>query len=153
MDLRWHPMEGWSSKRRTMMIIIKQKVGHNHLCLNVLLTFIIVINHSAIIYISLFRCWNGWCTWRGWSQNCKCLYFTSFDRIGKYTEKVVWCEFHSFLVEQKKNQKRKMHDDLDDDMDVKPTMKYKGRTTTFVKFSSILCMLIFQASAMSKKWL
>ncbi len=48
----------------------------------------------------------------------------------------------SFPVEQK-NPKRKMHDDLDDDMDVEPTMKYKGRTTTFLKFNSILCMLIF----------
>lgn len=33
-----------------------------------------------------------------------------------------------------------MHD-LDDDMDVEPTMKYKG-WTTFLKFNSILCMLI-----------
>ncbi len=73
MDSRWHPMEGWSSKRRKLTMIIKQKVGHNHLCLNVLLTFIIVINHSAIISISLFRCWKGWCTWRGWSQKCKFL--------------------------------------------------------------------------------
>uniref|UniRef100_A0A672PV44 Uncharacterized protein n=1 Tax=Sinocyclocheilus grahami TaxID=75366 RepID=A0A672PV44_SINGR len=35
-------------------------------------------------------------------------------------------KFLSVPVEQKKNPKRKMHDDLDDDMDVKPTMKYKA---------------------------
>lgn len=31
-------------------------------------------------------------------------------------------------LKQKKNPKRKMHNDMDDDMDVKPTMKYKGAT-------------------------
>uniref|UniRef100_A0A671R9B9 Uncharacterized protein n=1 Tax=Sinocyclocheilus anshuiensis TaxID=1608454 RepID=A0A671R9B9_9TELE len=35
-------------------------------------------------------------------------------------------KFLSVPVEQKKNPKRKMHDDLDDDMDVEPTMKYKA---------------------------
>lgn len=31
-------------------------------------------------------------------------------------------------VKQKKNPKRKTYDDMDDDMDVEPTMKYKGTT-------------------------
>lgn len=43
-------------------------------------------------------------------------------------KKIVVCDVH-FFVEQRKNPKRQMHDDLDEDMDVKPAMKYLGRTT------------------------
>lgn len=35
-------------------------------------------------------------------------------------------------LEQKKNQKRKIEDDMDDDMDIEPQMKYKGRTHSSV---------------------